>query len=72
MTEQELLVDCLRRLNGVKITYYLTGSMGLSKCQSSLLALLAGVRKHAAVPRQLRKQYPGAMSHAMSGDRREA
>jgi len=27
MTEQELLVDCLRRLNLVGITYYLTGSM---------------------------------------------
>src|SRR5215471_8379868 len=27
MTEQELLVDCLRRLNRVEITYYLTGSM---------------------------------------------
>jgi len=28
MTEQELLVDCLRRLNRAGITYYLTGSMG--------------------------------------------
>ena len=27
MTEQELLVDCLRRLNRADITYYLTGSM---------------------------------------------
>ena len=27
MTEQELLVDCLGRLNRVGITYYLTGSM---------------------------------------------
>ena len=27
MTEQELLVDCLRRLNSAEITYYLTGSM---------------------------------------------
>lgn len=27
MTEQELLVDCLQRLNRVEITYYLTGSM---------------------------------------------
>ena len=27
MTERELLVDCLRRLNGTAITYYLTGSM---------------------------------------------
>lgn len=27
MTEQELLVDCLRRLNRAGITYYLTGSM---------------------------------------------
>jgi hypothetical protein len=27
MTEQELLVDCLRRLNRSEITYYLTGSM---------------------------------------------
>ena len=27
MTEQELLVDCLRRLNRTEITYYLTGSM---------------------------------------------
>jgi hypothetical protein len=27
MTERELLVDCLRRLNGAAITYYLTGSM---------------------------------------------
>ena len=27
MTEQELLVDCLRRLNRNEITYYLTGSM---------------------------------------------
>ena len=27
MTEQELLVDCLRRLNCAEITYYLTGSM---------------------------------------------
>jgi hypothetical protein len=27
MTEQQLLVDCLRRLNGAEITYYLTGSM---------------------------------------------
>jgi hypothetical protein len=27
MTEQELLADCLRRLNRAEITYYLTGSM---------------------------------------------
>jgi len=27
MTEQELLVDCLRRLNGVGVAYMLTGSM---------------------------------------------
>ena len=27
MTEQELLVDCLRRLNRTEVTYYLTGSM---------------------------------------------
>jgi hypothetical protein len=27
MTEQELLVDCLRRLNRAAIAYYLTGSM---------------------------------------------
>jgi hypothetical protein len=27
MTEQELLVDCLRRLNRAEISYYLTGSM---------------------------------------------
>lgn len=27
MTEQELLVDCLRRLNRAEVTYYLTGSM---------------------------------------------
>ena len=27
MTEQELLLDCLRRLNSVAIRYYLTGSM---------------------------------------------
>src|ERR1039457_7555035 len=27
MTEQELLVDCLRRLNRAQISYYLTGSM---------------------------------------------
>jgi len=27
MTEQELLVDCLRRLNRADISYYLTGSM---------------------------------------------
>jgi hypothetical protein len=27
MTEQELLVDCLRRLNRAEIKYYLTGSM---------------------------------------------
>jgi len=27
MTEQELLLDCLRRLNRAEITYYLTGSM---------------------------------------------
>ena len=27
MTEQELLVDCLRRLNGASIAYMLTGSM---------------------------------------------
>jgi hypothetical protein len=27
MTEQELLVDCLRRLNGLDVTYYLTGFM---------------------------------------------
>ncbi len=27
MTEQELLVDCLRRLNRAELTYYLTGSM---------------------------------------------
>ncbi len=27
MTEQELLVDCLRRLNRIRITYFLTGSM---------------------------------------------
>lgn len=26
MTEQELLVDCLRRLNRAEITYYLTDS----------------------------------------------
>src|SRR5437773_3139326 len=27
MTEQELLLDCLRRLNRVGVAYYLTGSM---------------------------------------------
>jgi hypothetical protein len=27
MTEQQLLVDCLRRLNHAELTYYLTGSM---------------------------------------------
>jgi hypothetical protein len=27
MTEQELLVDCLQRLNGVGVAYMLTGSM---------------------------------------------
>lgn len=27
MTEQELLVDCLRRLNRTEISYYLAGSM---------------------------------------------
>ena len=27
MTEQELLLDCLRRLNRAEIRYYLTGSM---------------------------------------------
>jgi hypothetical protein len=27
MTEQQLLVDCLQRLNRAEITYYLTGSM---------------------------------------------
>lgn len=27
MTEQELLIDCLRRLNRLGVTYYLTGSM---------------------------------------------
>ena len=27
MSERELLVDCLRRLNRVGLTYYLTGSM---------------------------------------------
>lgn len=27
MTEQELLVDCLRRLNHVEVAYYVTGSM---------------------------------------------
>ena len=27
MNERELLVDCLRRLNGTGVTYYLTGSM---------------------------------------------
>lgn len=27
MTERELLVDCLRRLNRAGVTYYLTGSM---------------------------------------------
>ncbi len=27
MTERELLVDCLRRLNRADVTYYLTGSM---------------------------------------------
>ncbi len=27
MTELELLVDCLRRLNRLGLTYYLTGSM---------------------------------------------
>jgi hypothetical protein len=27
MTEQQLLADCLRRLNRAEITYYLTGSM---------------------------------------------
>src|SRR5512136_296451 len=27
MTEQELLVDCLRRLNRTGVIYYLTGSM---------------------------------------------
>jgi hypothetical protein len=27
MTEQDLLVDCLRRLNRTGIIYYLTGSM---------------------------------------------
>jgi hypothetical protein len=30
MTEQELLVDCLRRLNGAALTYYLTGSMAIN------------------------------------------
>jgi hypothetical protein len=27
MTEQELLIDCLRRLNQAEITYMVTGSM---------------------------------------------
>ncbi len=27
MTEQELLLDCLRRLNSAEVTYFLTGSM---------------------------------------------
>ena len=27
MTERELLVDCLRRLNRIDVVYYLTGSM---------------------------------------------
>lgn len=27
MTERELLVDCLRRLNRTGVIYYLTGSM---------------------------------------------
>ena len=27
MTERELLVDCLRRLNRTGVVYYLTGSM---------------------------------------------
>jgi hypothetical protein len=27
MNEQELLVDCLRRLNRSGVTYYLTGSI---------------------------------------------
>jgi hypothetical protein len=45
MTEQELLVDCLRRLNRGGITYYLTGSkkwaatLGVS---SELNRLLSG------------------------------
>ena len=33
MTEQELLVDCLRRLNRVEITYYLTGSIRIDQAR---------------------------------------
>jgi hypothetical protein len=48
MTERELLVDCLRRLNGVAITYYLTGSMasnywGIPRTTDRQLGDAAGV-----------------------------
>jgi hypothetical protein len=33
MTEQELLVDCLRRLNRAEITYYLTGSIRIDQAR---------------------------------------
>jgi hypothetical protein len=38
MTEQELLVDCLQRLNSAEIQYMVTGSIG----ENSLNAVLAG------------------------------
>jgi hypothetical protein len=31
MTEQELLLDCLRRLNASGVAYFLTGSMAAGK-----------------------------------------
>ena len=36
MTEQDLLVDCLRRLNRAEITYYLTGSMARQEWAEAL------------------------------------
>jgi hypothetical protein len=52
MTEQELLVDCLRRLNRLGLPYMLTGSMasnywGLPRTTHDLDFVLAHDREHA-------------------------
>jgi len=53
MTERELLVDCLRRLNRLGVPYMLTGSMasnfwGVPRTTHDLDFVLAHERKHAA------------------------
>ena len=37
MNEQELLADCLRRLNRSGVTYYLTGSMASNNWGTQIL-----------------------------------